>query len=204
MFSEITAAAGAGGDNGPMSFMFVTLALAVGVALVSGGSLRSIAATEIRHPSILAAAAGIQLALEVLHPTDGTGGHLASALLVVSYVFLLLFCVANLRVRGLAVVAVGIALNGAVITANRGMPIRAPKAAVVTTTKHHAERPSDRLTPLGDIILVPALRESLSFGDLIMLVGLVDVLFHCSRSPAARRRVATAQAPSAVEVPTAA
>jgi hypothetical protein len=187
-----------------MSFLFVTLALALGVALVSGGSLHTIAATEVRYPSILATAVGIQLALEVLHPTHGTAGHLASALMVVSYVFLLLFCVANLRLRGLAVVAVGIALNGAVITVNRGMPIRAPKEAVETTTKHHAERPSDRLTPLSDIILLPALRQSLSFGDLIMLVGLVDVLFHCSRDPVTRRRVATAEAAPAGGVRTAA
>src|ERR671933_457434 len=139
-----------------MSFLFVTLALALGLALVTGGRLRNITATQLRHP------------------------------------------------RGLAVVAVGIALNGAVITADRGMPIRAPQAAVETTTKHHAERPSDRLTFLGDIILVPALRQSLSFGDLIMLVGLVDVLFHCSRNPATRRRVSTAQASPAPEVRTAA
>ena len=187
-----------------MSFLFVTLALALGVALVTGGRLRNIAVTQLRLPSVLAAAVGIQLALEVLHPTRGLAGRLASALLVVSYVLLLLFCAANLRLRGLAVVAVGIALNGAVITVNRGMPIRAPEGAVATTTKHHAERPSDKFTFLGDIILVPALRQSLSFGDLIMLVGLVDVLFHCSRNPAARRRVSSAQAGSPVEVRTAA
>ena len=186
-----------------MSFLFVTLALALGVALVTGGRLRNIAATELRYPGILAAAAGIQLALEILHPTRGTAGHLASALLVVSYVFLLLFCAANFRLRGLAVVAVGIALNGAVVAVNHGMPIRAPKAAVEATTKHHAERPSDRVTFLGDIILVPALRQSLSFGDLIMLVGLVDVLFHCSRNPATRRRASAAQGSLAPEVRTA-
>jgi Family of unknown function (DUF5317) len=190
-----------------MSFLFVTLAVAVGLALVTGGRLRNIAATELRYPGILAVAVGIQLALEVVHPTRGTAGHLASALLVVSYVFLLLFCAANFRLRGLAVVAVGIALNGAVISLDRGMPIRAPRAAVETTVKHHAERPSDKLEPLGDIILVPALRQSLSFGDLIMMVGLVDVLFHCSRNPATRRRVAAAAASKAeapVDIPTAA
>src|SRR5262245_17095195 len=86
---------------GRMSFFFVTVALALGVALVTGGSLRGIAATELKHPTVLALASGIQLLLEVLHPTSGTAGHLASALLVVSYVFLLLFCLANLRLRGL-------------------------------------------------------------------------------------------------------
>lgn len=174
-----------------MSFLFVTLALALGLALLTGGSLRRIAATQLRYPGILAVAVGIQVVLEVANPTTGTTGHLGSALLVVSYAFLLLFCAANLRLRGMAVVAVGIALNGAVITLNSGMPVRAPEGAVETTAKHHAERPSDKLKPLGDIILVPALRQSLSFGDLIMLVGLVDVLFHCSRSPVARRRLAS-------------
>ena len=72
------------------------------------------------------------------------------------------------------------------------------------TTKHHAERPSDKLTFLGDIILVPALRQSLSFGDLIMLVGLVDVLFHCSRNPATRRRVASTPPGSSIEIRSAA
>ena len=178
-----------------MSFLFVTVALAVGLALVTGGSLRSIAATDVRHPGVLVGAVGIQLGLEILPPTRGTAGHLASALLVVSYAFLLLFCALNFRLRGLAVVAFGIALNGAVISLNRGMPIRAPQAAVTATTKHHAERPSDKLKPLGDIILIPALRQSLSFGDLIMMVGLVDVLFWCSRNPATRRRVSSASQP---------
>jgi hypothetical protein len=182
-----------------MPFLFVTLTLALGLALLTGGSLRRIAAVELRYPSILAIAVGIQLVLDVVHPTTGTAGHLASALLVVSYAFLVLFCAANLRLRGMAVVAVGIALNGAVITLNSGMPVRAPGGTVETTTKHHAERPSDKVKPLGDIILVPALRQSLSFGDLIMLVGLVDVLFHCSRSPVTRRRLA-----SGVGVPAAA
>ena len=188
-----------------MSFLFVTLALALGIALVTGGRLRNIAATQLRRPGILAAAVGIQLTLEVLHPTAGITGRVASALLVVSYLLLLVFCAANLRLRGLAVVAVGIGLNGAVIALNAGMPIRAPEAAVETTTKHHAERPSDKLTFLGDIILVPALRQSLSFGDLIMLVGLVDVLFHCSRNPATRRRVSSSTPDSSsVEVRSAA
>jgi hypothetical protein len=185
-----------------MSFLFVTLAAAIGVALVTGGSLRRIVETRLRIPGALVAALGIQVVLEVLNPTHGTAGHMASALLVASYVFLLVFCGANAGLRGLTVVAIGIALNGAVITANTGMPIRAPKDRVATTVKHHAERPSDRLMPLADIIVVPALRQALSFGDLIMLVGLADVLFHCSRTgPKARRTVTVmAAAPPPREV----
>ena len=61
-----------------MSFLFVTLALAVGLALLSGGRLRNIAATDVRYPGILAAAVALQLGLEVVRPTRGTAGHLAS------------------------------------------------------------------------------------------------------------------------------
>src|SRR2546421_7700832 len=111
-----------------MSFLFVTLALALGLALVTGGRLRNIATTQLRHPSVLAGAGGIQLALEGLHPTRGVAGQLASALLVVSYVLLLLFCVANFRLRGLAGGAMGIAPNGGVITGNHGLPIPGPPA----------------------------------------------------------------------------
>ena len=83
----------------------------------------------------------------MVHPTSGTAGHLASAVLVVSYAFLLLFCAANLRLRGLAVVAVGIALNGIIITVNSGMPVRAPQGAVETTTKPPETKPPETTPP---------------------------------------------------------
>src|ERR1044072_1503125 len=105
-----------------MSFLFVTVTLAVGLALVSGGSLRSIAATEVRHPGVLAGAVGIQLGLEVVHPLRGTAGHLASALLVVSYAFLLFFCALNFRLRGLAVGAGGMAPPRDALPLARGIP----------------------------------------------------------------------------------
>src|ERR687887_298782 len=99
-----------------MSFLFAALALALAVALVTGGGLRDNPAPQNPPPSVLAVAVGIQLALELLHPTHGTAGHLASALLVVSYVFLLLFCAANFRLRGLAVVAGGGAPHRGLVT----------------------------------------------------------------------------------------
>jgi hypothetical protein len=41
---------------------------------------------------------------------------------------------------------------------------------------------------LADIIVVPPVNQALSFGDLIMLVGLVDVLVHRSRATPGRPR----------------
>ena len=169
-----------------MSFFVIVVAAAVGIALVTGGSLSRILDTRLRTVWALFLALGIQLALDFLWrgPSNGVG----HALLVVSYLLLLVFCAANLRLRGMPVVMIGIALNAAVITVNGGMPIRTAGGGFTDTVKHHVERPSDRLTPLGDIIVVEALNQALSFGDLIMVVGLVDVLVHRSRAGATRAR----------------
>jgi hypothetical protein len=171
-----------------MSFLFVTVAVAIGIALITGGSLRAILETRLRATWALFTALALQLLLDLLGPWRGVAGNAGHVLLVVSYVLLLGFCASNLRLRGMAVVAIGIALNGVVITLNRGMPVRAPGAEITDTVKHHAERPSDRLTVLGDIIVVPSLSQALSFGDLILMVGLVDVLVHRSRAPVRPRR----------------
>lgn len=168
-----------------MSFFVIVVAVAVGVALTTGGSLSRILDTQLRAVWALFLALGIQLMLDFLwRGPSNDAGH---ALLVVSYGLLLLFCGANLRLRGMSVVGIGIALNALVITVNGGMPIRTA-GGFTDTVKHHVERPSDRLTPLGDIIVVDDLNQALSFGDLIMVVGLIDVLVHRSRAGATRAR----------------
>src|SRR5205807_9044896 len=58
--------------------------------------------------------------------------------------------------------------------------------ASVQSVKHHAERSSDKLVFLADIIPVTPLGEVLSFGDVILAVGVIDVLVHLMRPP--RRR----------------
>ena len=169
-----------------MSFFLITFALALGVALLAGGSLREVMETRLRGTRALFLAFGSQLALDIFGPQGGAGG-IGYVLLVASYVLLLGFCAANIGLRGMSVVAIGIALNAAVIAVNRGMPIRTSRGEVSTTVKHHLARPSDRLMPLADIIVVPPINQALSFGDLIMVVGLMDVLVHRSRVTPGRR-----------------
>jgi hypothetical protein len=144
--------------------------------------------TRLRAPWALVLALAVQLGLDLAGPSPGGPNDAGSWLLIASYLLLLGFCGANLGLRGMSVVAIGIALNAAVITLDRGMPIRTSRGEVVATVKHHRERPSDRLMPLADIIVVPPINQALSFGDLIMLVGLVDVLVHRSRPASARPR----------------
>ena len=171
-----------------MSLFVIALALALGLALVTGGSLRHVMETRLRATPALFLALALQLGLDLLGPWRGSGAHLGHWLLVSSYGLLLGFCAANLGLRGMSVVAIGIALNAAVITVNEGMPIRTARGKVTTTVKHHRQRPSDRLMPLADIIVVPPVSQALSFGDLIMMVGLADVLVHRSRATPGRLR----------------
>jgi hypothetical protein len=119
--------------------------------------------------------------------------------LLASYLCLLAFALANVRLVGMALVAVGIALNIIPIALNRGMPVRhdAVVAARISTAervhflrtdhKHHMERPGDRLMILADILPVRPLREVLSFGDVVLALGVADVLFHLVRGGPAHR-----------------
>lgn len=168
-----------------MSFFVVVLAVALGVALLTGGSLHRVLETRLRSTWALFAALALQVALDLFW--SGPSGGVSHFLLIVSYLLLLGFCAANLALKGMSVVMIGIALNALVITVNSGMPVRTDPG-YPETVKHHAERPSDSLTFLGDIIVLPPLNQALSFGDLIMLVGLVDVLVHRSRPEPATRR----------------
>lgn len=168
-----------------MSFFLITVAVALGVALLTGGSLSRILDTKLRASWSLFLALALQLALDL--SGAGPSNDAAYVALVASYGLLLFFCGANLRLRGMSVVAIGIALNAAVIAVNEGMPVRT-SGMFEATAKHHAERPSDRLIPLADIIVVDEINQALSFGDLIMLVGLIDVLVHRSRAVEGRAR----------------
>ena len=91
----------------------------------------------------------------------------------------------------MAIVLIGVACNATAITVNRGMPVDVPpdwlaKSWVEPTIKHHPQDSDDRLMFLGDIIVLRAPFDAvISFGDLIIAVGLCDVTFHASRK---RRR----------------
>ena len=180
-----------------MSFFLVSVAVAVAVALLAGGSLRSILDTRLEATWSLFLALGLQIALDVFWRDGGSG--LGSVLLILSYGLLVGFCFANMGLKGMTVVAIGIACNALVITVNDGMPVRTPPGTITETVKHHPERGSDDLVFLSDIIVVDPLNQALSFGDLIMVVGLADLLVHRSRAgreggPVRRRRTDELQA----------
>lgn len=174
----------------------VAFAIAVGVSLavVTGGSLGRILDTRVRLLWLLFGAFGVQLLLGVWSPGGGWSDGLGLGLYVGSFVALIVFCAANLRLTGMSIVLIGVAANLLPIALNGGMPVRLPadatddqRRALEESVTHQPEG-DDTLGFLGDIIVLPdPMNRSVSFGDLILGVGMVDVLFHASR--ARRRRV---------------
>lgn len=165
--------------------MFILVAVVAGLALglLRGGSLSGLGETSLRLRSLLVLGIVAQAASAFV-------SRGAVALLLVSYALLLAFGMANLGHTGMGVVCIGIGLNFVVIAANDGMPVRAEaiEAAGIADrqdaesldfgTKRHLETDDDRLTFLGDILPLRPASEVLSFGDLVLAVGVADVVFH--------------------------
>jgi hypothetical protein len=166
--------------------VFTALAAAVGllVGLLGGGSLRRLGDRRFRLWPLLPVGVVLQLPFA---DRLGFGG------LLLSYAFLLAFALANIRIAGMGLVAVGIALNTIPIAINRGMPVDrdAVVAAKISTAhrldtlrldrKHHLQRSSDKVMVLADIIPVRPLSEVVSFGDVVLAVGVADVFYHLLR-----------------------
>jgi hypothetical protein len=185
----------------------LVLAIAIVLALIipalTGGSYARLFNTEWRWGWFLFGGLAIQLFLEYYDMPREYWHTWGFGLLVASYVLILAFASRNLVIKGMGIVLVGIACNAVVIVANQGMPVKIPaewqaEAWVEPTVKHHPQQPDDRLRVLSDIIVLKEPYDTvLSFGDLILAVGLCDVAFHASRKP--KRRGVAADAPAAQE-----
>jgi hypothetical protein len=168
--------------------ILVLAALGAGVAvgLALGGKLRNLADVHFRW--VWLAFAGL---IFQWIPVSGGWAHAdawAVALLVASYVMLLVFVLANVGRAGMPVVAVGLLLNGIVIAANGGMPVTpaAVRAASGSASfaaevqkletqggaKHQLATPDDSLLILADRFGVgPPVGGVFSIGDFFWLVG---------------------------------
>ena len=185
-----------------MLFTAVAVLLGLAIGLLGGGRLRYLGERTFLGVPLLLVGVGLQLVSAAL-------ADVAVALVLLSYAVLVAFCVLNLRLVGMGVVLVGLVMNTIVITVNGGMPVR--RSAVVAAGiagyddlpdirlagKRHFQDEDDRLMFLADIVPVSELEEVLSFGDIVMSVGVAAVLAHLLRPPR-RRRYAGANADSRV------
>jgi hypothetical protein len=174
----------------------LVLAVAIGVALliplVTRGSYARLLATRWYWGPLLFAGLAIQLVLEYVPPPRARWDDLGLALVLTSYALILAFCGRNLVRRGMGIVMIGVACNALAIAVNQGMPVKIlpewnDRAIAEPTVKHQPQEPDDKLIFLTDIIVLDSVGTVLSFGDLILAVGLCDVAYHASRRRRARR-----------------
>jgi Family of unknown function (DUF5317) len=171
----------------------IAVVAALLIPLVTRGSYARLLGTEWHWSVLLFAGLAIQIALEYVTIPRSHWHDVGYGLLVASYALILLFCSRNLVIRGMGIVLVGVACNALVITLNHGMPVKLPRewrnqSWTHATVKHHPQRSDDRLRFLGDIIVLKEPFDTvLSFGDLILAVGLCDVAYNTSRKRKPRR-----------------
>lgn len=164
----------------------VVCVLAVGTAWLRGGSPVEFANVRLRYlPVPVVAVVAQALSFSVL---GGRFPALSEWFVLGSSALLLLFLLANLAFRSLAIVAVGTALNLAVVGANGGyMPVRiadvqraglADVASHLASDGHYqksaATNERTRLSALGDVILtpVPGGWRLISIGDVCVAAGI--------------------------------
>ena len=98
-----------------MRLILLTVVVALTIGLLAGGSLREFPTVKTRWWWL----ALVGVAMQFVTVGDG----LETALLLGSFLVLVVFVAANLRAPGFPLVLVGLLLNAAVITANQGMPV---------------------------------------------------------------------------------
>jgi hypothetical protein len=173
-------------------WLFVlTLGVAVVVVIVTGGDFREIVRLRVSGIWLLFAGLAIQVALEFVEFDRDQIETVGYGALMVSYAFILAFCFTNLNIRGFGVIAIGIGLNALVIGLNQGMPTIAVgndaqgnrvEKPVEQTVKHRPEADDDLLGFLGDRIVLPKPFDTVvSFGDLIMAVGICELAYTGTR-----------------------
>lgn len=152
--------------------------------IYSGGRVRNIAHLRIHRWWLLLIALVIQGTLSIV------AAALRIPLLVFAAATLVVWCASNLRearvARGMVALGIGVALNTLVIALNGGMPVNhtalvdAGYSSNYNVTRGHFDKHVApvhvHLAFLGDLIPIPVIRNILSVGDVIMLVGVFLVM----------------------------
>ena len=177
-----------------MVFLLATIVLALALVPITKGSFHRLGAVHFRLMWLLLVALAIQIALEYVDFPKDKIETIGLAILLASYAMIFGFCFANRMVKGVGIIAFGIALNVVVIALNQGMPA---KDDVVTrnghqvhvpieqTVKHRPQEDDDLLPFLSDVITLPRLpNQQFSVGDIVISLGIIDLCFEASRVPA--------------------
>jgi hypothetical protein len=195
-------------------FFLAIAAVALLVPILTRGSYRRLFGGRWYWGSLLLSGLALQILVGQIDPPVSGTHQIGFGLLIASYVLVFGFALRNALRKGMTVVAIGIAANFLAIVLNQGMAVDVPNdwvatGGVTTTVKHHPQSADDRAQFLTDIIVIRDLDEVISFGDLIMAAGILNLTFHASRKsrrktkkvPVERNDTAEPTEPLVVDVP---
>src|SRR5688572_15364606 len=180
--------------------------------VVTGGRPGRLLSVPVQALWLVVLGLGIQIALEFIELSADRIDDLGFGLLMLSYALLLAFAIVNFRLRGMAIITVGLAMNAIAIGLNEGMPTRdrlvetrsgrgdggqqeEVERPVERTAKERPESDEDLAPFLGQIIEVPEnpIDEALAAGDLVIAVGVVVFFVAGGRYRRPRTRTDTQQ-----------
>ena len=172
--------------------MFILYAVLIGLVLgfALGGRLSGLAAVDFRWPWLAIGGFLVQLVLFADAVREGVG-DLGPALYVTSTAAVLIAVIRNIRIPGMALVAIGAASNFVAIVTNGGyMP--ASEAAFTALGggldagyTNSAIVADPALEPLTDVYALPAwlpFANVFSIGDVLIALGVVAVIAAAMRS----------------------
>ncbi len=176
-------------------WLVLVIFVATTIALLRGGRLSNLADIRLRLWWLLPLGFGIQ-ATPAFFPEDAAWApDLAVALVLISYLPLLLLVILNRERQGMWLAGIGILMNFSVIAANGGMPVleEAARAAagydegvqVILGYKHVPLDAGTHLSFLADVIPVRLFGQGqvISLGDVLLAVGLGAFLEDELRQP---------------------
>ena len=145
----------------------VVIGLAAG--LLRGGRLSNLQDLRVSLWPVLLAAVLIRL-------LAGVAGEWAAGLYVAGFLGVVAVAIANWRLAGAPLIAIGAGLNLLVVAVNGAMPISLDAVAAVGGSVprdplHVELRPDSRLPFFADVVPVPLVRTAYSLGDLFLAVG---------------------------------
>jgi Family of unknown function (DUF5317) len=176
-----------------VGYLGVTVVVAALVVVVTFGSFGQLAKIEVKSVWLLLAGLAVQIGVTFAGIPKHLYDSVGFGLIMFSYVLILTFCFVNIGIRGMGLIAIGVSMNALVIGLNQGMPTRDQpittasgrhiRKPIEPDVKHRAERSSDLLPFLSDIIWLPApfQDEAVSFGDLILAIGICELAYYGSR-----------------------
>jgi hypothetical protein len=176
-----------------VGYLGVTVVVAALVVVVTFGSFGQLAKIEVKSVWLLLAGLAVQIGVTFAGIPKHLYDSVGFGLIMFSYVLILTFCFVNIGIRGMGLIAIGVSMNALVIGLNQGMPTRDQPVTTASgrhirkpiepDVKHRAERSSDLLPFLSDIIWLPSpfQDEAVSFGDLILAVGICELAYYGSR-----------------------